>query len=72
MSRQHYQTPVPRRVCCPSCGGDTSRILHTDPSVSPPGVTRRRRECLQCQTRFTTYESRVPLEAVPSTAITAR
>ena len=37
---------------CPYCGGNT-RV--TDKRDSPEGV-RRRRECLKCKKRFTTYE----------------
>ena len=37
---------------CPYCGSDT-RV--TDKRGSPEGV-RRRRECLKCKKRFTTYE----------------
>lgn len=37
---------------CPFCGGKT-RV--TDKRGSPEGV-RRRRECLKCKKRFTTYE----------------
>ena len=37
---------------CPYCGSDT-RV--TDKRKSPVG-TRRRRECLRCKRRFTTYE----------------
>ncbi|MGA2130109.1 MAG: transcriptional regulator NrdR [Candidatus Pacearchaeota archaeon] len=37
---------------CPYCGGD-SKV--TDKRGSPEG-TRRRRECLRCKKRFTTYE----------------
>lgn len=37
---------------CPFCSGDTKV---TDKRSSPEGV-RRRRECLKCKKRFTTYE----------------
>ena len=37
---------------CPFCSGDTKV---TDKRSSPEGV-RRRRECLKCNKRFTTYE----------------
>lgn len=37
---------------CPYCGGD-SKV--TDKRKSPEGI-RRRRECLRCRKRFTTYE----------------
>lgn len=40
---------------CPFCGHDESKVLET--RVSDDWVTvRRRRECLRCAKRFTTYE----------------
>ena len=40
---------------CPFCGYDYSKVLDTRPTDE--GYTiRRRRECLKCQKRFTTYE----------------
>ncbi len=40
---------------CPSCRSDSHRV--TDSRVSPDGLAiRRRRECLVCKRRFTTYE----------------
>ena len=40
---------------CPRCGHDDNKVV--DSRVSKEGdVTRRRRECLSCQRRFTTYE----------------
>ncbi|OYT36864.1 transcriptional regulator NrdR [Candidatus Pacearchaeota archaeon ex4484_71] len=38
---------------CPFCGHPKSRV--TDKRNSPDGI-RRRRECLKCKKRFTTYE----------------
>ena len=38
---------------CPYCSHTTHRV--TDKRNSPEGI-RRRRECLKCQKRFTTYE----------------
>ncbi|MFA5953414.1 MAG: transcriptional regulator NrdR [Candidatus Pacearchaeota archaeon] len=38
---------------CPFCSYTTSRV--TDKRESPGGI-RRRRECLKCKKRFTTYE----------------
>jgi len=38
---------------CPYCMNKTSRV--TDKRESPSGI-RRRRECLKCKKRFTTYE----------------
>ncbi|MCL2366489.1 MAG: transcriptional regulator NrdR [Oscillospiraceae bacterium] len=47
---------------CPFCGLPESKVVDSRPAEE--GVTvRRRRECLQCQKRFTTYEimERLPL-----------
>jgi transcriptional repressor NrdR len=42
-------------VRCPYCGWSDSRVLET--RLSDDGYSvRRRRECLNCQSRFTTYE----------------
>jgi len=38
---------------CPYCSNTTHRV--TDKRSSPTGI-RRRRECLKCKKRFTTYE----------------
>jgi transcriptional repressor NrdR len=38
---------------CPYCSNPSSRV--TDKRKSPEGI-RRRRECLKCKKRFTTYE----------------
>ena len=38
---------------CPHCNSD--KLKETDKRASPEGV-RRRRECLKCKKRFTTYE----------------
>ncbi len=40
---------------CPSCGHDADRVLDSR-SVREGMAVRRRRECLSCQHRFTTYE----------------
>jgi len=40
---------------CPFCGFEDSKVMDTRPTDE--GYTiRRRRECLKCQKRFTTYE----------------
>ena len=50
---------------CPSCGHQESRV--TDSRYSEQqNATRRRRECLECSERFTTYER---LEELPLTVI---
>lgn len=40
---------------CPSCGFGESKVIDSRP-VEENNSIRRRRECLQCHTRFTTYE----------------
>ena len=40
---------------CPSCSSQESKVIDSRP-VEESNSIRRRRECLECQTRFTTYE----------------
>lgn len=40
---------------CPSCGHPESKVVDSRPSDDGAAI-RRRRECLDCQHRFTTYE----------------
>ena len=40
-------------MLCPYCGHNDSRVID---SREATGGIRRRRECLQCGLRFTTYE----------------
>ena len=40
---------------CPSCGHPESKVVDSRPSDDGAAI-RRRRECLKCQRRFTTYE----------------
>ena len=50
---------------CPFCGDQESKVVdsrHSDDGLS----IRRRRECLQCQKRFTTYET---VESLPIVVI---
>ncbi|HOJ48619.1 MAG TPA: transcriptional regulator NrdR [Bacillota bacterium] len=46
---------------CPSCGHLDSKVIDSRPSADNASI-RRRRECLNCQRRFTTYET---IETVP-------
>ncbi|HUP01576.1 MAG TPA: transcriptional regulator NrdR, partial [Gemmatimonadota bacterium] len=46
---------------CPFCGSQEDRVVDTRASKEGRAV-RRRRECLTCRKRFTTYES---VELVP-------
>ena len=50
---------------CPNCQHTESRVLESR-SVDHDRSVRRRRECLYCQERFTTYER---LETLPLTVI---
>ena len=40
---------------CPFCGFHDSKVIDTRPTDSKESI-RRRRECLKCKKRFTTYE----------------
>ena len=46
---------------CPYCGYDESKVIDSRP-VEEGDSIRRRRECLKCEKRFTTYEK---IESVP-------
>ena len=50
---------------CPFCGYSESRVIDSRPAEEGATI-RRRRECLSCQKRFTTYEimERVPLVVI--------
>lgn len=48
-------------VKCPFCGFADTRVLESRPTEEGSAV-RRRRECLECKERFTTYER---VETVP-------
>ena len=54
-------------VRCPFCGSDESRVVDSRESESGDAI-RRRRECLDCDRRYTTYEriEEVPLAVVKS------
>ena len=45
---------------CPNCGFSESKVIDSRPTEN--GSIRRRRECLSCKKRFTTYEI---IDAVP-------
>ena len=42
-------------MLCPYCGFDESNVLESR-DAQEGKATRRRRECLKCNKRFTTYE----------------
>ena len=50
---------------CPFCGHDDSKVVDSRPTDEGTSI-RRRRECLKCFKRFTTYETveRMPLMLV--------
>ncbi|MGQ9472645.1 MAG: transcriptional regulator NrdR [Candidatus Caldatribacteriaceae bacterium] len=50
---------------CPYCGEPDSRVIDSRTANSGSGV-RRRRECIKCRRRFTTYEryEREPLRVI--------
>lgn len=41
---------------CPGCGYPESKVIDSRPTVEGNSI-RRRRECLSCQKRFTTFET---------------
>lgn len=50
---------------CPKCGCEESKVVDSRPSENNDAI-RRRRECIQCGNRFTTYERR---EETPLTVL---
>ncbi|OGO90650.1 MAG: transcriptional regulator NrdR [Clostridiales bacterium GWF2_38_85] len=46
---------------CPTCSHLESKVIDSRPSTEGDSI-RRRRECLNCQKRFTTYET---IETIP-------
>lgn len=46
---------------CPACGYTESKVVDSRPTEEGASI-RRRRECLSCQNRFTTYET---IETLP-------
>lgn len=50
---------------CPSCGHTKSKVIDSRPADEGASI-RRRRECINCQKRFTTYEI---VETVPINVI---
>jgi transcriptional repressor NrdR len=43
------------KMKCPHCGFEESKVIDSRP-IDDNSSIRRRRECLKCQARFTTYE----------------
>jgi transcriptional repressor NrdR len=50
-------------VKCPACGYEEDKVIDSR-STKEGTVTRRRRECLQCGHRYTTYEYIEPAQIV--------
>jgi transcriptional repressor NrdR len=48
-------------MICPFCGDSETKVIDTRPAEEGTSI-RRRRECTQCKSRFTTYEK---IEEVP-------
>ena len=46
---------------CPFCGDTDSKVIDSRPTDDGSKI-RRRRECIQCQKRFTTFEA---IETIP-------
>lgn len=55
-------------VKCPNCGYSESKVVDSRPTENYASI-RRRRECLNCQARFTTYETYELSEATPLVVI---
>ena len=53
---------------CPYCGAEESKVIDSRPTEDSERI-RRRRECLSCHMRFTTYEV---VETVPVSRSTGR
>ena len=50
---------------CPFCGHLESKVINSRPSQNDEAI-RRRRECLHCEKRFTTYEQ---IENIPTQVV---
>lgn len=53
--RARFGHETEKYMKCPSCASDNIKVVDSRP-VDENNSIRRRRECLDCQTRFTTYE----------------
>ena len=58
---------------CPECACEESKVIDSRPTENK---VRRRRECIQCGARFTTYEiiedavaTRIPRKRLPASPI---
>lgn len=50
---------------CPFCGFEESKVIDSRPADDNSSI-RRRRECMECKKRFTTYEN---IEHLPQVVI---
>ena len=50
---------------CPFCGYEESKVIDSRPADERSSI-RRRRECLSCSKRFTTYET---VESLPMVVV---
>ena len=55
MTGIHHIFTVPLSMRCPFCKKDNDRVIDSRAANAGTNV-RRRRECLECERRFTTYE----------------
>lgn len=46
-------------ISCGECHGSDTRVIDSRATIRMGGAIRRRRECLTCHARFTTYETRI-------------
>ena len=54
--RSVYRTQWNTVMKCPGCGFPESKVIDSRPTIEGNSI-RRRRECLECQKRFTTFET---------------
>ena len=59
----HYAKKASDIMKCPECGCDESKVIDSRPTENK---VRRRRECINCAFRFTTYEiiEEIPLMVI--------
>ena len=50
-------------MVCPFCGSTISKVIDKR-SVGQKGGIRRRRQCLKCKKRYTTYEALAPIKTL--------
>lgn len=65
MVQKNYFTKEDPAMKCPYCGYKESKVVDSRPADEGNSI-RRRRECLACEKRFTTYET---MESLPMVVI---